>query len=159
MPLRPFSSPLLARLQKAFHTSAIRRDASTQPNHYETLQIPTNASPSEVKKSVFPLYSNQFMFPSISIPYWKQHYSTDRILDHSTPSPKPTTQTSTPPTHTPQNASLKYQKHTLSSALQQRDNNMTGTSSPKHTIMETTTTDLTALTRVPTLRAGVPLQA
>lgn len=57
MPLRPFSPPLASRLQKAFHTTAIRNDASAVPNHYETLQIPTNASPSEVKKYLLPFLS------------------------------------------------------------------------------------------------------
>lgn len=60
MPLRlsPLSPPSIARLRQGFHTSAILRDAIPQPNHYETLQIPTNASPSEVKKCVFPPLSS-----------------------------------------------------------------------------------------------------
>ncbi|TVY22114.1 Chaperone protein DnaJ, partial [Lachnellula hyalina] len=53
--LFPFSSPLVARLRPGFHTTAIRRDAIPQPNHYEILQIPTNASASEVKKSFYAL--------------------------------------------------------------------------------------------------------
>ncbi|TVY37884.1 Chaperone protein DnaJ, partial [Lachnellula subtilissima] len=53
--LFPFSSPLIARLRQSFHATAIRRDAIPQPNHYETLQIPTNASASEVKKSFYAL--------------------------------------------------------------------------------------------------------
>jgi len=53
---RSFSYPLASvRLQRLFHTSAARRDDSHKQNHYETLQIPTNATPSEVKKSFYAL--------------------------------------------------------------------------------------------------------
>ncbi|KAH6674634.1 DnaJ domain-containing protein [Halenospora varia] len=58
MPLRPSNSPLALRSvffsQRFFHASAIQRD-SAQTNHYETLQIPTNATPAEVKNSFYAL--------------------------------------------------------------------------------------------------------
>jgi hypothetical protein len=47
MPLRPRSLPF-ALPQRLFHTSIIR--GADSPNHYETLQISPNATPSEVKK-------------------------------------------------------------------------------------------------------------
>jgi len=55
MPLRSIPSYLVGRLNpnRVFHSSAVRRDDSS--NHYETLQIPMNASPGEVKKSFYAL--------------------------------------------------------------------------------------------------------
>ncbi|CZR59649.1 related to MDJ1 Heat shock protein-chaperone [Phialocephala subalpina] len=53
MPLRVNFFPSPVRLQRLFSTSAIRRDS--KPSHYETLQIPTNATPAEVKKSFYTL--------------------------------------------------------------------------------------------------------
>ncbi|TVY13597.1 Mitochondrial DnaJ subfamily A member 3-like protein [Lachnellula arida] len=106
MPLRlfPLSSPLIARLRQGFHTSAILRDASPQPNHYETLQIPTNASPSEVKKSFYalskthhpdlnptdPHASQRFVqisdaYATLSSPTKRSHYDS-QILPYSRPS-------------------------------------------------------------------------
>ncbi|KAE9377731.1 DnaJ-domain-containing protein [Stipitochalara longipes BDJ] len=56
MPLRPFSSPLAwKRFPRLFHTSVPRRDDTPKQNHYETLQISTNATPAEVKKSFYAL--------------------------------------------------------------------------------------------------------
>lgn len=52
MPLRPSPLLLAARLQRQFHASAIQRSSSGK-NYYEILQIPTTASPAEVKKYVF----------------------------------------------------------------------------------------------------------
>ncbi|KUJ12143.1 DnaJ-domain-containing protein [Mollisia scopiformis] len=54
MPLRFNYFPTTARLRRHFNTTTIRRD-SPKPTHYETLEIPTNATPSEVKKSFYTL--------------------------------------------------------------------------------------------------------
>ncbi|TVY87839.1 DnaJ-like protein subfamily A member, mitochondrial [Lachnellula willkommii] len=102
--LFPLSSPLIARLRQGFHTSAILRDANPQPNHYETLQIPTNASPSEVKKSFYalskthhpdlnptdPHASQRFVqisdaYATLSSPTKRSHYDS-QILPYSRPS-------------------------------------------------------------------------
>ncbi|KAE8452982.1 hypothetical protein EG329_012169 [Mollisiaceae sp. DMI_Dod_QoI] len=54
MPLRFNYFPSTVRLHRHFTTSAVRRD-SPKPSHYETLQIPANATPSQVKKSFYNL--------------------------------------------------------------------------------------------------------
>ncbi|KAF8862338.1 DnaJ-domain-containing protein [Acephala macrosclerotiorum] len=53
MPLRANFFLPTARLHRLFGTNAILRDS--KPTHYETLQIPTNATPAEVKKSFYTL--------------------------------------------------------------------------------------------------------
>ncbi|RDW60860.1 hypothetical protein BP6252_12243 [Coleophoma cylindrospora] len=53
MPLRSFPLPA-QRLRRLFQSSAVQKADST-PNHYETLQIPTNATPADVKKSFYAL--------------------------------------------------------------------------------------------------------
>lgn len=48
---QPSSKP---KLQRSFHTST-RFLAETLPNHYETLNLPTNASPAQIKKQFYSL--------------------------------------------------------------------------------------------------------
>src|SRR5450432_1534364 len=50
MPFRSIVTPAALRLQRAFHTSTIRRTDNT--NHYDTLQVPITASTSDIKKHV-----------------------------------------------------------------------------------------------------------
>ncbi|KAK3680317.1 hypothetical protein LTR37_021342 [Vermiconidia calcicola] len=49
---QPIRIPLLRR---HFHASSRRNDDNGIPNHYETLDLPTNASPGEVKKQFYKL--------------------------------------------------------------------------------------------------------
>jgi len=53
MPLRPIPPPLVPGLMRLFHISAITRDPT--PDYYETLQVPANATPAEVKRSFYSL--------------------------------------------------------------------------------------------------------
>jgi len=53
MPLRSSFSPISRRLQRRFHWSVIRKADST--THYETLQVPVDASPKDIKKSFYSL--------------------------------------------------------------------------------------------------------
>jgi hypothetical protein len=52
MPPRFLPAPFALRVQKPFHSSS---RLWSPPNHYETLQIPSSATPAEVKKYVNPL--------------------------------------------------------------------------------------------------------
>ncbi|KAI9729912.1 MAG: hypothetical protein M1818_008352 [Claussenomyces sp. TS43310] len=52
MPLRSPASCIAQRLQRHVHTSAVRRADST---HYETLQVPVDAPPTDIKKSFYAL--------------------------------------------------------------------------------------------------------
>ncbi|KAL3424449.1 Chaperone protein DnaJ [Phlyctema vagabunda] len=62
MPPRSLFSPLapaprlpVYKSRRLFYSSPIFRVAAGLPNHYDTLKIPTNATPSEVKKSFYSL--------------------------------------------------------------------------------------------------------
>lgn len=90
---------------RQFHSSSSRRDEYGLPNHYETLELETNASPAEVKK---------YERPAKHTPH------TLNLLtphpDNSTNSPNRTTPTCTQTTQTPPSASSKSAKPTPPSA-------------------------------------------
>jgi hypothetical protein len=88
-----------------FSTTSAR---SHEQNYYEILDLPTTATPAEIKKYVHhrppnPLYRNPAPIPNTP-------------KENSTPSPSATTQTATAPTPTPPNASPASQQPTTRSA-------------------------------------------
>ena len=102
---QPFN-PLYQRGHvRNFHPSSRYNDDNGMPNYYETLDIPTNASPGEIKKYTSPMNN----INPIRIP-------TNYPIDNSTNSPNPTTQTCTPTTATPPTASYKSARPTQPSA-------------------------------------------
>ena len=68
MLLRSLPSPIGVRLQRLFHSGAVRR-ANIPKNHYEILQVPTNATPAEVKKYAVHL----FTLPFASASFMREH--------------------------------------------------------------------------------------
>ncbi|RDL37816.1 uncharacterized protein BP5553_05249 [Venustampulla echinocandica] len=102
MPFRSSYCTPAPRLQRLFHSSPRCLDVGTAANHYKTLQIPTNATPSEVKKSFYalsikhhpdknpddPNASKRFIelteaYSVLGIPAKRQQY--DRDFRHSHP--------------------------------------------------------------------------
>jgi len=93
----------------SFHTSASHKRHS--PNHYETLNITSSATPADVKK-----YSPRLVYHS---------YPANKAPGHFMPSLKHTTQIEIQKIQRHQNASLKSAKHTQPSVYQPNGTHMT----------------------------------
>lgn len=112
---------LSAMRRQHFHQTSSRRDDG-MPNHYATLDLPTNASAPEIKK--YALHHHTRL---------SRNSADATLTDNSTNSPKPTTRTSTPTTLPPPNASSRSPKPTPPSAPRTRKPATTATSSaPNH---------------------------
>lgn len=169
-PLRaalPVRAGLLSQWQthisrQTFHTSRPLHDDDTahaSKNHYETLNVRTDASQAEIKKSVFLSSHPSFLLPprlprplpsSTPRSYIANHNANPK--DPSTPSPKPTTPTTTPPTPTPRNASCASRRPTTSSPTPTA---AAPTTAPSPTPRTTTPPATTAPTPPPAPRAAV----
>jgi len=90
----------IAGIARSFSTaSRLRASAVIDQNHYETLQIPYDASPGQIKKCACPL---SFATTHLST---SREILTRTTLDNSTPSPNCTTPIFIQKTRTPQTAS------------------------------------------------------
>lgn len=127
MPLRftPFRAALHLRLPPApdctrpqrrfFHETPARRDDIDSKNHYETLNLQTNASPADIKKYYICLTTLPPLCPPPINPLYRgssQRSNRDQPTGPSTRSRKPTTPTTIARTRTQADASCVSVKRT-----------------------------------------------